>query len=117
VSSALREQNHGTREGGARVRATLVCGWCARRVDDVAGEIQVGTGQLQIVAGDGFRLYGRRPVCAHCGGPLFLDNWRHVGLADNLRIPEPDAADDTGDVSDLGHGEPPDDTMSQGQAA
>jgi hypothetical protein len=117
VSSALREQNHGTREGGARVRATLVCGWCARRVDDVAGEIQVGTGQLQIVAGDGFRLYGRRPVCAHCGGPLFLDNWRSADRAAGFRIQKPDAADDTGDVSDPEDGDVPEDAMSQGQAA
>jgi hypothetical protein len=61
---------------GVPVRITLACGWCSRRLDDLAGEMNTGSGLMTVASAPGrFRMLNGRPVCPECGGPLFVDDW------------------------------------------
>ncbi len=64
---------------GVPVRITLACGWCSRRLDDLAGEMNTGSGRMSVASAPGrFRLLSGRPVCPDCGGPLFVDDWSMI---------------------------------------
>ncbi len=61
------------------VRITLACGWCSRRLDDLAGEMKTGSGLMTVASAPGrFRMLSGRPVCPECGGPLFVDDWHTI---------------------------------------
>jgi hypothetical protein len=34
------------------------------------------SGRIVLRTGDQWRVLGGRPVCAECGGPLFIEDWR-----------------------------------------
>jgi hypothetical protein len=82
------------------VRITLACGWCSRRLDDLAGEMSTGSGRMQVTSAPGrFRLLSGRPVCPECGGPLFVDDWHTIRPRTEPDFNGPDDADD--EASDL----------------
>jgi hypothetical protein len=62
--------------GRLAVRVSLTCAWCARQVDNIEGQRERTSGRMLLVEQPSFRLLGGRPVCAECGGPLFIEDWR-----------------------------------------
>ena len=67
------------------VRLTLTCAWCAREVEGVEGEREIGSGRVLLAPDTSrFRLAGGRPVCAGCGGPLFIEDWRAARVVPTL---------------------------------
>ena len=61
------------------VRAALKCGWCGREVDDVEGRMEAVRGRLHLATASGlFRLSDGWPRCLHCGGPLFVEDWKVI---------------------------------------
>ena len=68
-----------------RVRATLTCGWCAREIETGAAELVAATGRLLISRAPWRQPDARgRPVCAHCGGPLFIAGWESIRSRERL---------------------------------
>ena len=75
----LTTRNNAAVVAGVPVRITLACGWCSRRLDDLAGEMNTATGRMGVASAPGrFRLNSGRPVCPECGGPLFVDDWSTI---------------------------------------
>ena len=61
-----------------QVLATLTCGWCGREVAGLEGRIDPNRQRFEIASASGVQRYGGWPVCAHCGGPLFVAAWKPV---------------------------------------
>ena len=73
------------KSGRIMVRLSLTCAWCARELENVEGEREPISGRVLLAQNtDSFRLLGGRPVCAQCGGPLFIENWRTVRVTPRL---------------------------------
>lgn len=73
------------KSGGIAVRLSLTCAWCAREVENVEGEREPTTGRVLLAQDTSrFHLVGGRPVCAGCGGPLFIEDWRAARVTPQL---------------------------------
>lgn len=62
-----------------RIRATLLCGWCDREVEATAAELVEASGRVLVALAPGeLRRSTTSAVCAHCGGPLLLEDWQAI---------------------------------------
>jgi len=54
-------------------------------VEKVEGQRDAASGRFLLAdSGGRFRLIGSRPVCAECGGPLFIEGWRPTRVEPTL---------------------------------
>lgn len=73
------------------VRATLACGWCGREIYGVEASMEAARGRLQLASTSSlFHLSAGWPSCLHCGGPLFVEDWKVIRPKRPLASLEPD---------------------------
>jgi hypothetical protein len=58
------------------VRVTLTCAWCGREAEECRAEMDRSGAKLCLRAAScGLKVTHGWPVCAHCGGPLLVEDW------------------------------------------